>query len=145
MSISSRSVAFINSKVANTELILKNYAGIMESEAKINANPQYWKTGFNHATQGIHSGVENTSEGFKLYLGHSMKYGKFLEEGTAPHLIRAKNKPYLHFKASNGNWVKTKEVKHPGTAPRPLLEDTIKNNIDSLRNDLLNEWERPEP
>lgn len=145
MSLSDKSIRFINKKIEKTEVIMRNYAGTMETEAKINANPQYWKTNTNHATQGIHSGVENTQDGFTLYLGHSMKYGRFLEEGTAPHLIKAKNKPYLHFKAGGGNWVKTRVVKHPGTKPRQLLEDTIKNNIDSLREDLLVEWESPEP
>lgn len=38
-----------------------------------------------------------------------------LEWGSKPHIIKAKNKPYLHFKTADGNWVKTKQVEHKGT------------------------------
>lgn len=136
MSFSTRSVAFIKSKVANTELILKNYAGIVETEAKTNAK---WTDRTSHARQSLHSGVEGHGRNFTLFLAHGMKYGRFLEEGTPPHIIRPKNKKALFW---HGASHPVRQVNHPGTKPYPILEDTLKSNVNKIKRDLLSEWER---
>lgn len=57
----------------------------------------------------------------------------YIEEGTKPHIIRPKNKKALAFEAGNnyktksgkqvvaGDTVIVKEVKHPGTDPKPFF------------------------
>lgn len=66
------------------------------------------------------------------------EYAKFLEEGTAAHIIRPKSgafgplnegqsrkrgaKPHLLvFKGKDGKWVSKAEVHHPGTKPHPFM------------------------
>jgi hypothetical protein len=64
-------------------------------------------------------------------------YAIYLENGTAPHIIRPKTgafgplqegqsrkrgaKPHLLVFKVNGQWVSKKEVHHPGTAPHPFM------------------------
>ena len=47
-------------------------------------------------------------------------YAAAVHDGTAPCIIRPRNKKALAFKAG-GKTVFVKEVKHPGTQPRPFL------------------------
>lgn len=52
---------------------------------------------------------------------------KFLEHGTAPHLIKAKNKPALVFRAKGGGpIIVAEEVNHPGTSAQPHIFYTWK-------------------
>jgi len=78
-------------------------------------------------------------------------YGEHVEFGTAPHVIRPKNKKALAFAKSGGKRVmrkgkvKTKfkfggktvitgavfakKVMHPGTAPNPFIRDTLNRKL----------------
>ncbi len=126
MSLSSRSTEFIRKRVAGTHMTLLNFAGIVETEAKTNAT-NYWKDRTSHARQSLHSGVNGVPTNLTLYLAHSMKYGVFLEEGTAPHMIKSKRHPARVFN-------------HPGIKPRPLLQDTMKNNLPKIEKSILEWW-----
>lgn len=53
-------------------------------------------------------------------------YWRFLEFGTAPHKIKAKNKPALVFRGADGSLVSTKEVMHPGSRAQPHVFPTWK-------------------
>ena len=46
----------------------------------------------------------------------------YLENGTPPHEITAKNGGALKF-MMNGQWVFRKSVQHPGTEPRPFMTE----------------------
>lgn len=48
----------------------------------------------------------------------------FLEFGTAPHVIKAKNAPALVFRNSGGGVTVAEEVMHPGTARQPHVFPT---------------------
>ena len=132
--LSTRSIDYINRKLAGTHIILLNTAGIMETEAKVNAK---WTDRTSHARQSIHSGVEGRGRELTLFLAHGVKYGAFLEEGTPPHIIRPKNKKTLYWK---GAAHPVKQVNHPGTKAYPILEDTIKSNKNRLINDIASWW-----
>lgn len=55
-------------------------------------------------------------------VGTDVEYAKYLEEGTAPHDIEAKDAPYLRFLIGS-TWVRTKKVHHPGNpAFRPFAK-----------------------
>ena len=56
-------------------------------------------------------------------------YSAFVEKGTRPHKIRAKNKKVLRSKA--GVFF-GKEVNHPGSKAKPFLEPAAKKNIPVL-------------
>lgn len=49
-------------------------------------------------------------------------YSAFIEYGSAAHMISAKNKPNLVFKARDGRLVKTKFIpRHPGITAKPFM------------------------
>lgn len=132
--LSTRSIDYINRKLAGTHIILLNTARIMETEAKVNAK---WTDRTSHARQSIHSGVEGRGRELTLFLAHGVKYGAFLEEGTPPHVIRPKNKKALYWK---GAAHPVKKVNHPGTKAYPILEDTIRSNKNRLIKDIASWW-----
>jgi hypothetical protein len=50
-------------------------------------------------------------------------YASFVDKGTKPHPITARRVPLLHFYWEKvGDWVKFKQVKHPGTKPVNFTE-----------------------
>jgi len=76
---------------------------------------------------------------------HGREKWNWLNYGTAPHVIRAKNAPALRFQtgysagskpgttftsraSKSGGWASAKEVHHPGTAAREWKDLIIKNN-----------------
>ena len=138
--ISSRSREYLNHKVGGTHQLLKDYMVGIEADAKINA-PNYWRdrTSSVGARGRINHDVKSNpgSKSFTMYLGHGVLYGKFLEEGTAPHIIRPKNKKALYW---SGAAHPVKMVNHPGTKPRPLLEDTLRKNKDKLIRAIGRHW-----
>jgi hypothetical protein len=58
-------------------------------------------------------------------VGSPEKIGYWLEFGTRPYTIKPKKAPYLRFQTSDGNWVTTSEVHHPGIAARPWLRPAM--------------------
>jgi hypothetical protein len=60
----------------------------------------------------------------------------YVEFGTKPHDIVPKTKPYLVFRTKQGNWVKTKKVRHPGTKPSPFIQPVVHDVMKSLGDDL---------
>lgn len=132
--LSTKSTDYINIKLAGTHMILLNFAGIVETEAKRNAK---WTDRTSHARQSIHSGVEGRGRELTLYLAHGVKYGAFLEEGTPPHIIKPKNKKALYWKGASHP---VKQVNHPGTKAYPVLEETLRNNKDKLANAITSYW-----
>lgn len=58
-------------------------------------------------------------------IGSDVSYAGYVHDGTRPHVIRAKNKPYLVFRYQ-GRWVRVKQVNHPGTRARPFLDRAVR-------------------
>lgn len=63
-------------------------------------------------------------------------YGKYLEFGTRPHLIKPKNKKALSFKIE-GKSIITKLVKHPGFKAFKPFEKGILASIDEINEFIL--------
>jgi hypothetical protein len=59
-----------------------------------------------------------------------LDYGKYVEFGTPPHLIKPKDKKALHWGGDNGPV--TKVVKHPGTRPNPFIRNTLRNKFGQI-------------
>ena len=53
------------------------------------------------------------------------EYALYVEFGTPPHIIRAKNAKALHFKVG-GKDVFAKSVNHPGTRPQPFIRPVLR-------------------
>lgn len=60
-----------------------------------------------------------------------MEYGKYVEFGTAPHIIAPKFKKALKFK-SGSDTVIVKKVQHPGTRPNPFIRNTLYNKLPQI-------------
>ena len=58
-------------------------------------------------------------------------YALIHHEGSAPHIIRARNAQYLRFpnRRTGRGWVYAKQVFHPGTAPNPFLTRFLREVI----------------
>ena len=56
-------------------------------------------------------------------------YGKYVEYGTLPHIIKAKNKKALSWKGGDHP---VKSVRHPGTAPQPFIRNTFRRKLLGL-------------
>jgi hypothetical protein len=71
-----------------------------------------------------------------------VEYGKFVEFGTLPHVIKPKDKQALKFemgkkarlegKKKGKTIVFAKEVKHPGTRPNPFIRETIQTKLKKI-------------
>jgi hypothetical protein len=67
-------------------------------------------------------------------------YAMYVEFGTPPHVIEAKNAKALHFKDGaiasslgfSGDDVFLKRVHHPGTAPNPFLRQTLLSKFPQI-------------
>lgn len=109
----------IKRKKAALYMLAENFAGHMESHAKQTAS---WTDRTSHARQSIHSGVEQNGDEVITYLSHGVQYGRYLEEGTPPHVIKPKNKKALNWYGASHP---VKEVKHPGTKAQPVIGPTV--------------------
>jgi hypothetical protein len=109
----------LDRKKAALYALSQNFAGHMESYAKDYAT---WTDRTGHARQSIHAGVEKRGSEIATYLSHGVEYGRYLEEGTEPHVIRPKNKKALYWYGANHP---VKKVNHPGTKAQPAIGPTM--------------------
>lgn len=63
--------------------------------------------------------------GYKVRVG--AHYGIYVDQGTKPHVILPKRKPFLAFQV-DGKWVFTKRVNHPGTRPTYFFTNAVKDS-----------------
>lgn len=62
-----------------------------------------------------------------VLVGAEVSYAEVHHEGSAPHVIRARNAPRLvFFWPVVGRVVAFKQVNHPGTVPNPYLVDALR-------------------
>lgn len=52
--------------------------------------------------------------GFEYTVSNNAKYAAVLEEGSKPHVIRARRVKYLRFRDRQGVWRRVRAVSHPG-------------------------------
>lgn len=58
--------------------------------------------------------------GLRGHLVNRADYAVYVNDGTRPHTIRARNAQFLRFTV-NGTTMYRRAVQHPGTAPRPFV------------------------
>lgn len=56
-------------------------------------------------------------------------YGKVVEFGSNPHIIKPKDKKALYWEGADHP---VKQVKHPGTRPNPFVRDTLFSKLKNL-------------
>ncbi len=74
-------------------------------------------------------------QGLQGHLIWRAPYAQFIDEGTKPHVIRAKNARTLAFRMG-GRTVFRRVVNHPGTSPRPFKALAMASGQMSLRDGL---------
>ncbi len=67
----------------------------------------------------------------RIIVGPTADYAPFVEFGTGPHTIKAKNKQALSFYV-NGRKVTVKQVKHPGTRAQPFVRPAFDRWVDTI-------------
>ncbi len=72
--------------------------------------------------------VRSTKKGLIVWMAD---YGKFVEFGTPPHVIKPTEKKALKFK-SGGKVIFAKQVKHPGSRPNPFVRNAINNKLRGI-------------
>ena len=78
-----------------------------------------------------------TSGGRMLRVENRRDVARFMEEGTRPHVIRAKNARALRFIGRDGNWVFRRRVFHPGTKPYWFIKRAIARSFESAETQLI--------
>lgn len=63
------------------------------------------------------------STGFMIRV--NADYGVYVDQGTKPHVIVPRRAPYLVFKNSEGKWIRTRRVNHPGTKPTYFFTNAV--------------------
>ena len=57
--------------------------------------------------------------------GIGASYGVFVHDGTRPHVIEPNKRKSLRFVAGGG-FIFSRRVQHPGTQPRPFLQEAVR-------------------
>lgn len=125
---------WLERKKAGLYALLLNWGGILESYAKTHAR---WKDRTGHARQAIHGGVDRKGGEYTLYVAHGVRYGIWLEEGTAPHEIRPKRKKALYWKGASHP---VKRVMHPGSKSYAILKPTAEMHLPRIRKTVTDYW-----
>lgn len=81
-----------------------------------------------HLGRSVSSEIHPTLPIGRAGVTKSAPYGKYLEFGTGPRTIRAKNVKSL----TDGKSFFGRVVKHPGIAPRPFLRPALKKSISGI-------------
>lgn len=94
----------------------------LERTSKAAATYAKLTTLFRHRTYALRSSIRHgVKSKFRAQTAATAKHASWLEEGTRPHVIQARRKKSLRF-VQNGAVRFTQRVHHPGTKPRPFMQ-----------------------
>lgn len=86
----------------------------------------------NRLYASIHASTPRVSGmGILSAIGSNVSYAPAMEFGSKPHVIRAKGKP-LKF-SIGGRMLFRRQVNHPGTAPRGMIQRGINDRLGDYR------------
>ena len=109
--------------------VIKKAGFNIERNAKQNiANNGSVKTG--HLRRGITTDVGNMEVTVHT---SNIKYARGVEEGTKPHIIRAKGKKALYWKGARHP---VRKVNHPGSRAKPYLIPAFEKEKEVIMKDL---------
>lgn len=125
---------FIRKKKQGMGYLCENIAKDLENQAKTNAK---WTDRTGNARQGINGKSNFNGKKATITLSHGVSYGRILEEGSKPHIIRPRKKKALWW---DGLSKPVDFVMHPGTKGKPIIKPTIDKNYDKIKKDIVNYW-----
>lgn len=123
----------LNRKLAGTEMILNTSLQMGTNYIKSNAS---WTDRTGQAKAGIIGELSGGGTRWSLMWFHSVFYGKWLENGTPPHVITPVNAKALYW---SGAAHPVKKVNHPGTKGGKDFEKA-KDYIANEVTEAINEW-----
>lgn len=82
-------------------------------------------------TGRLRQSIQVRTSGKNITVGPDTPYAAFVEFGTKPHVIEAKNKKALAFMVG-GRAVVVKKVNHPGTKAQPYVRPAFEAWVDTL-------------
>jgi len=98
---------------------------------------------FKDVTGWLRGSIREDFDGpFKGRLRAGPKYARFVNDGTPPHEISAKGGGVLHFQMQGHDFFR-RSVHHPGTKPRPFMDDAAAVGEQTLDYGLELMIERP--
>lgn len=100
--------------------IIKDSKRYLEQNGNIDTKKLYGSIKGRYAMLG--------AKGHNYLVKASAKHAIYIEEGTRPHIIKAKNAKALRF-FSGDKPVFVKQVNHPGTKASPFMEPALSDNI----------------
>ena len=115
MAFSDRAMDYVARRKSRTHQVCENIASRMGIKAKSIAP---WTDRTSHARQSINSGVEARGNTFVLWVAHGARYGRYLEKGTAAHVILPKHRKALYWAGAEHP---VKKVNHPGSRKYPAI------------------------
>lgn len=127
-------IDYITRKKIGMLALCNLFASNLERDAKRNAT---WTDRTSNARQGLEGGCEAGSSNYSIYIAHGVDYGEILEKGSKPHVIKPKNKKALYWRGAAHPY---KQVNHPGTEGKPILEPTIQANKETIKNAVIDYW-----
>lgn len=92
--------------------------------------------------KSIREEITNAFEGRIIAGGAGVNHARFVNDGTPPHVIAGRNGGSLRF-VMNGQTIFRRVVHHPGTTPRPFMDDAAKVGEQTLDYGLELMTERP--
>ena len=114
---------------SDVQKVLKKSGFNIEAKAKLNiTNNGSVKTG--HLRRGVTTDIGNMEVTVHT---SNIKYARGVEEGTRPHIIRAKNKKALYWKGAKHP---VKSVRHPGSRAKPFLIPAFEKEKEVIMKDL---------
>lgn len=125
-------IDYINRKKAGMGVLCNAISKDLEGKAKQSAK---WTDRSAHARQGITGDSTGGGNSYNINLSYGVDYGGILEEGSKPHIIEGNQ--YLYWK---GAAHPVRRVNHPGTKGFHTLENTLKENKDTVINAIKDYW-----
>jgi HK97 gp10 family phage protein len=107
---------------------VKMAARVVQEEAR---SVHGFTTRTGHLERSVSTAFEEPMTGIVGLSEAAAPYAPFVHQGTAPHIIRPRNKKLLRW-PSRGRFTSAKEVFHPGTSPDPFLYQALERKRASV-------------
>lgn len=99
---------------------------------------------FHDVTGALRNSIASEIDGpYKGKVSAGTKHARFVNDGTAPHIIAARGSGTLRFVTADGRDVFRHSVRHPGIAPRPFMGEAADAGEQALDYGLEVFAERP--
>ena len=83
----------------------------------------------------LRNSINSNIDSLRGTVSTNTKYARIVEEGSQPHIIKPKKKKFLYW---NGASHPVRQVKHPGSKPKPYMIPAFEKEIPNFIKELSN-------